>query len=273
MASDKQVILITGGHSGIGFETVKALCRSPQAYEIIIGSRTLSKAEAAISSLREEVPQTASTVTVLQTDLSSDSSLKRVAESIGAKYGRLDILVNNAGNGFDMALARGEISMREAFSASWDTNVVGPHILTFHLAPLLIKSSNPRLVFVSSGTSSLADSERHDTPSWEIINNPPPAGWPKKEAAFPVTSYRASKTGLNMVMREWDRMLKNDGVKVWGLEPGFLATTFAGSNPADLKAMGAGDPKTGGELIRNVVEGGMDAYVGKVVREDGVQPW
>jgi hypothetical protein len=38
---------------------------------------------------------------------------------------------------------------------------------------------------------------------------------------------------LNMLMREWYRILKNDGVKVWCISPGILATGLAG--PGRLK--------------------------------------
>lgn len=51
----------------------------------------------------------------------------------------------------------------------------------------------------------------------------------------PLTAYRSSKTGLNMLMREWVRILRNDGVKVWCLSPGFLATGLGGAGPEALK--------------------------------------
>ena len=67
-------------------------------------------------------------------------------------------------------------------------------------------------------------------------------------------------------------MLKEDGVKVWCVSPGFLATNLTG-NPAAIKAMGAGDPSLGGEFIKDVIEGQRDDYVGKVVNRQLVQPW
>lgn len=62
-------------------------------------------------------------------------------------------------------------------------------------------------------------------------------------------------------------------MKVWSVSPGFLATGLGGNKEA-LKKMGAGDPATGGDLIRGVVEGERDADVGLVVHVGGkVQPW
>lgn len=75
-----------------------------------------------------------------------------------------------------------------------------------------------------------------------------------------------------MMMREWCRVLAEDGVKVWCISPGFLATGLGG-NPEMLKKMGAGDPVVAGLFVRSVLEGKRDADVGKVVNRDGVQPW
>ena len=96
-------------------------------------------------------------------------------------------------------------------------------------------SSDPRLLFLTSGTSTLAGTERFDHPAYARVNASPAAGWPKDEGINPITSYRSAKTGLNMLMREWHRLLKNDGVKVWAISPGFLATGLGGIGAETLK--------------------------------------
>lgn len=93
---------------------------------------------------------------------------------------------------------------------------------------------------------------------------------------------RGSKTGVGVptdadvcrMMLEWHRVLTNDGVKVWAIAPGFLATGLAGGVER-MKAMGAGDASLGGTAIKNVIEGKRDHETGKVVREydTGTQPW
>jgi len=94
MAS-KQVILITGGNTGLGYETVKALCQSSTAYEILIGSRSVQNGEDAVEKLKKEVSETVSAISVVQVDISSDDSIEKAAEHVKAKYGKLDILINN----------------------------------------------------------------------------------------------------------------------------------------------------------------------------------
>jgi len=171
-----------------------------------------------------------------------------------------------AGGQFDQQYHQGKMTMREVWNKSWDVNTTGTYILTHTFVPLLLKSSDPRLLFIASGTSTLAEQEGKALP----LDNSPAKGWPKESVS--ISAYRSSKTGMNMMMREWARILKEDGVKVWCISPGMLATGLGG-NPEMLKKMGAEDPALGANFVRDVVEGAHDQDVGKVIRRSGVQPW
>lgn len=233
--SDKQIVLITGANTGIGLEVVKALYQSNASYEIIVGSRSLSNADNAIASVKQEFTSSKSTLSTLQVDVASDDSIHASFTEVQNRHGKLDVLINNAGASFDYAASQGKMSVRDAFNSAWDVNVTGTHVLTNEFAPLLLKSSNPRLLFVTSGTSSLQETEQFDTPQLARLNASPEAGWPKPSGMTPIVSYRSSKTGLNMLMREWTKTLKNDGVKVFAISPGFLATGLAGMGAEQLK--------------------------------------
>jgi NAD(P)-dependent dehydrogenase (short-subunit alcohol dehydrogenase family) len=179
----------------------------------------------------------------------------------------VDIPANrNIGAQFDQQVPQGNMTTREMWNKSWDVNVTGTYIVTETFAPLLLKSSQPRLMFITSGTSTLTEHDNLALP----INRPPPKGWPKKQ--FTVTAYRSAKTGMNMMVAEWDRILKEDGVKVFAVSPGLLATGLGG-NAEFMKKMGGIDPNIGAELVREVIEGHRDNDVGKVVRKNNVQPW
>jgi NAD(P)-dependent dehydrogenase (short-subunit alcohol dehydrogenase family) len=101
------------------------------------------------------------------------------------------------------------MTVREAWNKTYDINVTGTHILTETLVPLLLKSSEPRLMFVTSGLSSINEASDERNPR----NIKPPAGWPKP-AAPQFIAYRTSKAGLNMMMVDWYKKLYNDNVKV-----------------------------------------------------------
>lgn len=99
MASRK-VVLVTGGNNGIGYETVKALLESEKPYHVLMGSRSLQRAESAIETLKTEVPETSNTVEILQLDLTSDESIEKAFEEVKGRHGYLDVLINNAGTYF-----------------------------------------------------------------------------------------------------------------------------------------------------------------------------
>ena len=77
---------------------------------------------------------------------------------------------------------------------------------------------------------------------------------------------------MNMVMREWSRILEQDEVKVWGISSGFLATGLGPGREVNKK-LGAEDPVQVANSIRDVVEGLRDTDAGKVVRRGGIQSW
>lgn len=74
------------------------------------------------------------------------------------------------------------------------------------------------------------------------------------------------------IIREWYRNLKEDGVKVWCVSPGYLATGLGGSRDVN-KSQGAADPAIGGQFVKDVIEGRRDEDVGKVILRDRVQAW
>ncbi|KAM0194768.1 hypothetical protein ACHAPA_009200 [Fusarium lateritium] len=271
MAENKEIVLITGANTGIGFETVKALFRSSKAYHVLLGSRNPANGDKAVAQLAEEFPDAKSTVDVVQIDITDDGAINRLFETVKTKFGRVDVLVNNAGANFESFNHNdgGDPTMaREIFDKSYSVNVSSTQVFTATFVPLLLASSSPRMIFLTSGLSTLEGA--HESFLTKVSGSIP-QGWPKP--GLPTTvAYRSAKTALNMVMLSWHHLLKGDGVQVWTVSPGFLATGLGG-NPELLKKVGAGDPATGGELIRSVIEGEKDGDVGKIVDSSGVQPW
>ncbi|CBF73678.1 uncharacterized protein ANIA_07999 [Aspergillus nidulans FGSC A4] len=255
------VVLVTGGNNGIGYEACKAFYESPKSYIILMGSRSLEKGEAAIRKIKEVVPNSSNTLELIQLDVTSDESIQKAYEQILKSPGRLDALVNNAGATFDFDYNASKVTLRECFNKAYDVNVTGATVLTHTLAPLLIKSSDPRLLFIAGlSMMTVAMKEYFPTP-------PLPAGWPKK-VEFETIGYRCSKTALNMLMLDWNHKLKADKVKVWAVGPGMLETDLGGQREL-AKKMGLGSATLGGTLIRDVVEGARDQDVGRVIQRDG----
>lgn len=97
MTTTREVVLITGANTGIGFEIVKALCKSDEPYDIIVSGRSLEKVERAISDATTEFPASRSKLYPLQVDIEYDDSIKKAFEEVISKFGRVDALINNAG--------------------------------------------------------------------------------------------------------------------------------------------------------------------------------
>ncbi|KAK2592782.1 hypothetical protein QQS21_009525 [Conoideocrella luteorostrata] len=265
-----KVVLVTGANTGLGLEIVRALCGSDANYEILLGGRSLEKATKAVQNVIAAFPKVEGRVSAIQVDIEDDDSISAAVDTVSAKYGHLDVLVNNAGGQFDQHFSAGKMTMRQVWHQSWSVNTASTQIMTANFVPLLLKSSDPRLLFITSGTSTLQGAENLELP----INRVPQKGWPKSgPAQSSIPAYRSAKTGMNMMMREWYRILKEDGVKVWCVSPGYLATGLGGSLEQNQK-QGAQDPSLGGQFVKDVVEGQRDGDVGKVIlREGKIQPW
>jgi NADP-dependent 3-hydroxy acid dehydrogenase YdfG len=90
-------IFVTGANTGLGLYTVKALYRSTNAYNILLGARDLNKATSAIEEVKQEYPDSTSSIEPIQVDLESDASIAQAYEAISKKYDKIDVLLNNAG--------------------------------------------------------------------------------------------------------------------------------------------------------------------------------
>lgn len=264
-----RVIFITGANTGIGFQIVRALYgSSKESYQILLGSRSLTNAHSAMEAVKAEFPSSTNMIKPIQIDIEDDQSIQTAYSEVKSQLGKVDVLINNAGAQFEQQFMAGKIpSERELWNKSWSVNTTSTQVVTTTFIPLLLQSADPRLLFITSGTSTLAGTVNMDL----AVNQSPSQGWPKP-GFIGVPAYRSAKTGLNMLMREWHRILKKDGVKVWAISPGWLATGL-GAGPEASRKMGASDPVVVGPFIRSVVEGERDDDVGMVLTKDGIQAW
>ena len=136
-----KVIIVTGGNSGIGFEAAKEFARKRAT--TILACRSMTKAGAALTELKAELPDAAAEI--MQLDLASLDSVRQFAAAFKAKYDRLDVLVNNAGI---MMVPYG--TTEDGFEQQLGTNHLGHFALTGLLFDLLIKTPGARVVNVSS---------------------------------------------------------------------------------------------------------------------------
>jgi hypothetical protein len=89
-----KTVLITGGSSGIGVETARALHAT--GARIFITTRDMAKAEAVVRNILETSPST-TPIEIIHMELSSLESVRAGAEDFLKRSDRLNVLVNNAG--------------------------------------------------------------------------------------------------------------------------------------------------------------------------------
>lgn len=139
-----KVALVTGGSSGIGAATVRALAR--EGAHVVIGyHQGRDRAEALRASLGDE-----SRHVTLQISLDTPATHAAAAAWLLAQHGRLDILVNSAG--FTQRIAHADLDTLtpELFNQILTDNVGGTYGVTRALLPLLRTQQEATVVNVSS---------------------------------------------------------------------------------------------------------------------------
>ena len=133
--------IITGGNSGVGFETAIELAR--HGATTIIACRSASRGESAIRRIKESAPS--SQIRLMLLDLGDLASINTFAESFTKEYESLDLLVNNAG-----IMATPYRTTKDGFESQFGTNHLGHFALTGKLMPALSATPSSRVVNVSS---------------------------------------------------------------------------------------------------------------------------
>ncbi|MEL6134753.1 MAG: SDR family NAD(P)-dependent oxidoreductase, partial [Bacteroidota bacterium] len=88
-----KVIIVTGGNSGLGYESVLAM--AAKGAHVIMASRNMDKGQAAVDKVLRQHPE--SQVTLMKLDLSDLASVHAFSEDFHSQFTRLDVLLNNAG--------------------------------------------------------------------------------------------------------------------------------------------------------------------------------
>lgn len=192
-----RVALVTGGSRGIGRAISIALART--GYDVMINY--VSNAEAA-EEAQAHAASAGTRVETCQADISNLSHHETLLAAVKEQFGRLDLLVNNAG------VASGKrVDLLDAEPDSFDRliniNLRGPYFLTQAVAKWMIEQRSlenyrPAIVTISSVSAYAASPERGD--------------------------YCVSKAGLSMMTKLYALRLAGEGINVYEIRPGVIAT-------------------------------------------------
>ncbi|HEX8545866.1 MAG TPA: SDR family oxidoreductase [Cytophagaceae bacterium] len=241
--------LVTGANKSIGFEVARQLAQ--KGIYVYLGSRNLENGLAAVKKL---VGEGLSNVEAIQLDVTDDKSVENARTLIGKKTKTLDILINNAGifGGHPQAALDSTINQ---FKSVYDANVYGVVRVTQAFINLLKKSSEPRIVNVSSSQGSIT---LHSDPSYKYYD-------------YKAAVYLSSKSAMNMYTVVLAYELRDTGFKINAVCPGFTKTDFNGHR-------GPGSVEVAGERIIKYALIDKDGPTGKFFSEEnnpetGEVPW
>ena len=241
--------LVTGANKSIGFEVTKQLAQ--KGIYVYLGSRNLENGIEAINKLNAEG---INNVEAIQLDVTDDKSVHEAREVIGKKTKSLDILINNAGiyGGYPQSTFDATV---EQFKAAYDANVYGVIRVAQTFIDLLKKSSEPRIVNVSSSQGSIT---LHSDPAYKYYD-------------YKGVVYLSSKAALNMCTVVLAYELKDTNFKVNAICPGFTKTDFNGHR-------GTGTVEVAGKRIVKYALIDKEGPTGKFFSEEnnpetGEIPW
>ncbi|SDP86224.1 NAD(P)-dependent dehydrogenase, short-chain alcohol dehydrogenase family [Mucilaginibacter sp. OK268] len=209
--------LVTGANKSIGFEVARQLAQ--KGIYVYLGSRNLESGIAAVEKLMAEG---LSNVEAIQLDVTDDESVKNACTEIGKKTKTLDILINNAGiyGGHPQSALDSTINQ---FQTTYDANVFGVVRVTQAFIDLLKKSSEPRIVNVSSSQGSIT---LHSDPSYKYYD-------------YKGAVYLSSKSAMNMYTVVLAYELRDSDFKINAVCPGYTKTDFNGhSGPGSVEVAG-----------------------------------
>lgn len=199
-----KIALVTGGNRGIGYAIARGLLKAD--FQVIIGSRSLQKGQAAAKKLNSPL------ASAVEIDVANDDSINSAFNELKDKIARLDVLINNAGiypdNGFNILTID-----RDLLTKTLNVNAFSVIKTTQIFLPLLERKA--RVINYSSGYGQL---------------NGLSAGVP---------SYCLSKLAVNGATIMLADALASKNITVNAVDPGWVSSDMGGENAPRTVEQGA----------------------------------
>ncbi len=204
--------IVTGGYSGIGLETVRAL--AAKGANVIVPVRSPDKAAANLADVQGEVK-------TAPMDLGDVGSVRGFVDSVSADLTGLDLLINNAGI---MACPMARVG--PGWESQFGVNHMGHFALTVALMPLLAKTPGARVIALTSTAHKMSDI-RWDDIQYET------GDYDKWQA------YGQAKTANALFANALSRRMRDTGGLAFAVHPGGIFTPLQRHLPKEeMQALG-----------------------------------
>lgn len=198
--------IVTGGYSGIGLETVRALVDA--GVDVVVPARSREKAETNLAEIDGEVR-------VADMDLGDIASVHRFAEEMTGSLDKLDLLINNAG-----IMANPETRVGPGWESQFGTNHMGHFALTIGLMPLIEQTPGARVVSLSSTAHKVSDVH------WDDIQF-------NDHAYDKWQAYGQAKTANALFANALSRRMADNGGLAFAVHPGGIFTPLQRHLPVE----------------------------------------
>ena len=202
-----KVYVLTGGTSGIGRALALALARGRARIELL--GRNAERGEAVVRRIDRALGR--GSARFHPVDLGDFARVRQVAEELACRHAAIDVLVNNAGARNDRFR-----TTASGLELTFAANHLGHFLLTCLLLDRLVAARQGRVVTVASGSHFDATT----TDGWLFEED----NYDRRQA------YARSKLANVMFSRELASRARNTAVTSLAVDPGNVASTFAGNN-------------------------------------------
>ena len=229
-----KLALITGGASGIGQETARAL--ASKGASIVIAARDMQRAE----EVRKEITASTgnSSIDLLELELASLAKVKASAEDFLSRFKSLNLLINNAG-----IMACPEGKTEDGFELQFGSNHIGHFYFTNLIMPAILKGAPARVINLSSLAHRISPVLFDDIHFAERRYEK----W---------SSYGQSKTANALFSLELDARLKDKDVRSYSVHPGVIMTNLGRHMTDEDRKMFDPENNDGQEIFFKSVEQG-----------------
>ncbi len=212
-----KICLVTGANSGVGKATSLALAQ--MGATVVMVSRDAARGEEAQKEIQEQSGN--QNVHLLLADLSSQQSIRQLAEEFQRQFSQLHVLINNAG-----IFPLGRRETVDGLEMAFAVNYLAPFLLTNLLLDTLKASAPARIINVSS------DSHEQGYINMDNLQSK------QRNSLYKI--YGQSKLAVILFSYELARRLEGTGVTVNALHPGFVSTNIAQRDVGPFLRMIAG---------------------------------
>ena len=208
-----RTFVVTGGNSGLGFETAREL--AAHGARVLLTARSAAKGEAAVARLTARQPAAAVEFRLL--DLADLDSVRAFAAAIVGDGTGVDVLINNAG-----VMYPPRVLTAQGFETQFATNHLGHFALTGLLFDTIRRSRDPRVVTVTSSEHKGGSIHFDDLTG--------------EKSYTPRSFYQQSKFANVLFGLELDRRVRAAGIDVRSIlaHPGYSATSLQSTGPTGL---------------------------------------